>query len=318
MHRGALDEPTRVLAAHRAPRDVAVGDRAERAQHLHLLVAHGLVVEGGRRLHRDEGEELQQVVLHDVAHRAGLFVVPGAFLDADRLGDRDLDMIDVLTVPEGLEDPVREAHDEDVLDRLFSEVVVDAEDLVLAEDLMDELGERARRLAIVAEGLLDDDPRPAGPPTEAMSSDRLHDGLVRAGRGCQVEEPVRVRPELGVQLVEAAGELVVPALVRRRDEEHMVGEALPHLLVDRLRAAVLAHRPVQLLAELVVGERLPRGADDREAAGEQALKREVVEGGHELALHEIARATEDDDRRRLRRARQAQAFAKRIDDGRRH
>src|SRR5438067_317739 len=114
------------------------------------------------------------------------------------------------------------------------------------------------------------------------------------------------------------GVLSVSTVVRRRDEEHMVGEALPHLLVDRLRPAVLAHRPVQLLAELVVGERLPRGADDREAAGEQALKREVVEGGHELALHEIARATEDDDRRRLRRARQAQAVAKRIDDGRRH
>src|SRR5205823_7445906 len=60
VYRGALDEPTRVLAAYRAPRDVAVGDRAERAQHLHLLVAHGLVVEGGRPLHRDEGEELQQ------------------------------------------------------------------------------------------------------------------------------------------------------------------------------------------------------------------------------------------------------------------
>ena len=44
-------------------------------------------------------------------------------------------MIDVVPVPERLEDPVGEAEDQEVLDRLLAEVVVDAVDLLLDEDV---------------------------------------------------------------------------------------------------------------------------------------------------------------------------------------
>jgi len=56
---------------------------------------------------------------------------------------------------------------------------------------------------------------------------------------------------------------------------------------------------VQLLAVLLVRQRFSRCADDRERRREQALQREVVERGDELALREIARTPEDDDRRGL-------------------
>jgi hypothetical protein len=56
---------------------------------------------------------------------------------------------------------------------------------------------------------------------------------------------------------------------------------------------------VQLLAVLLVAQWFPRGADDRERRRQEALQGEVVEGGNELALREIARAAEDDDRRGL-------------------
>jgi hypothetical protein len=39
-------------------------------------------------------------------------------LDADRLGHRDLDVVDVGVVPDGLEDRIREPEREDVLDGL--------------------------------------------------------------------------------------------------------------------------------------------------------------------------------------------------------
>ncbi len=61
-----------------------------------------------------------------------LLVVAGAALDPDRLGDGDLDVVDELAVPDRLEDAVREPQREHVLDGLLAEVVVDAEDLVLA------------------------------------------------------------------------------------------------------------------------------------------------------------------------------------------
>ena len=53
-------------------------------------------VVGGRRLHRQVGENLQQVVLDHVADRAGLFVEGPAALDAELLGHRDLHVLDVV------------------------------------------------------------------------------------------------------------------------------------------------------------------------------------------------------------------------------
>ncbi len=100
---------------------------------LDLLVAHVLGRERGGRLHRDEREHLKDVVLDHVAHHARLLVVAAAPLDADRLGVRDLDVVDVLPVPDRLEDAVGEAEDEQVLHRLLAEVVVDAVDLRLFE-----------------------------------------------------------------------------------------------------------------------------------------------------------------------------------------
>ena len=78
-------------------------------------------------------EDLERVVLHDVARDADLLVEVAAPLDADLLGHGDLHVVDVLARPERLEDGVAEAEHQEVLDRLFPEVVVDPVDLALGE-----------------------------------------------------------------------------------------------------------------------------------------------------------------------------------------
>ena len=100
-------------------------------------------------------QQLQHVVLHEVAQRARLVVVAGARADADVLGRGDLDVVDVVAVPDRLEHVVREPERHHVLDGLLAQVVVDAEDLLLAEDARDDLLELARRLEVGAERLLD-------------------------------------------------------------------------------------------------------------------------------------------------------------------
>ena len=144
---------TSVAASSRVARD--------RAQDLDLLVAQRIGLERRRRLHRDQADQLEQVVLEDVARRAGLLVERAAVLDADRLGHRDLHVVDVAAVPERLEDAVAEPEDQQVADRLLAQVVVDAIDLRLAEDLADLAVEPLRRFEVVPERLLDDDPPPA-------------------------------------------------------------------------------------------------------------------------------------------------------------
>ena len=74
------------------------------------------------------------MVLQHVAHGARAVVVGAAPFHAERLGDDDLHVVDVAAVPDGLEEAVGEAQEEQVLHRLLAEVVVDAEDLGLVED----------------------------------------------------------------------------------------------------------------------------------------------------------------------------------------
>jgi hypothetical protein len=69
---------------------------------------------------------------------------------------------------------------------------------------------------------------------------------------------------------------------------------------------------VELLAELVVGHRRPRHADDIELGGQSLIARQVVDGRQQLALGQIARGPEDDERRRRRRGLDTKAVEERI------
>ena len=107
--------------------------RRDRLEHLDLLVAHLVGLEGRRRLHAHEREQLQHVVLDQVAQRARLVVVARPRADPDVLGGRDLDVVDEVAVPDRLEHVVGEPERHHVLDGLLAQVVVDAVDLLLAE-----------------------------------------------------------------------------------------------------------------------------------------------------------------------------------------
>ncbi len=149
---------------------------------LHLFRADGCCLEGNRRLHGDEAEQLHDVVLHDVAQRAGGLVERPAAFDADGFGRRDLHVVDVVAIPDVLEDAVREAEDEDVLHRLLAQVVIDAEDLVFVEDLVDVIVQRAGAGQVVAEGLLDDGADPAVLRSRACSCSCLPSELMMSAK----------------------------------------------------------------------------------------------------------------------------------------
>ena len=154
-HLVSLDHAGRVLT----PDELVRGERAHGLEQLRLAVANVLRGERVGRLHRHEREHLEQVVLDHVAQRAGLLVVAAAPLDAGGLGDRDLDVVDRLAAPGPLDHRVGEPEDQDVLHRLLAEVMVDAEDLRLVEDLAHDAAELARACQVVPDRLLEHDPR---------------------------------------------------------------------------------------------------------------------------------------------------------------
>src|SRR6266540_4236505 len=302
-HLLALDEAAPVLSAH----DRFRTGRVHCAQDLYLLVPDGVGREVDRRLHRRDREQLQEVVLEDVANRTGLLVVARAALDPDRLSDGDLDVVDHLTVPDRLEDPVREAQGQHVLDRFLAEVVVDPEDLVLFEVLLDRAVELACRGEIVAERLLDDEPRPAfgaAPLAERLDNRPEHDR-----RDCEVVDTVAARAALFVKLGERGREPVLAFLVGevRWDVAHAFGQRIPDVFAE-LVARVVLDRFLHSLAELVIGLLGAGHADEAEAFRQQPAKRERVQRREELALREVAGGAEDREDAWIRSPPDLQAF----------
>ena len=141
------------------------------------------------------------MVLDHVAHRAGFFVVAAASLDAQRLGDGDLHMIDVRVVPQRLQQDVGEAQRHEILHRFLAEIVIDAENVALEEDGADHIVDGRGALAVSADWLLDDDARagryePFGAETLRQRAEQVRTGreIVRADAIVGAKQRLQVRP----------------------------------------------------------------------------------------------------------------------------
>ena len=169
--------------------------RLDGMQNLSLLVANRIRIERDRRLHGGKGDQLQNVVRDHIAQRASLVVIPSALLDSQRFGHGDLHMVDVPPVPDGFEDSVRKAEDQDILHRLFAQIVVDAVNLIFRQDLSNIAVELARRIQIPSERLFDDDPPPVsvGLLRQVGCAQLLDDFPKQARRRSQVIEVIAPR-----------------------------------------------------------------------------------------------------------------------------
>src|SRR5437773_6713900 len=267
----------------RAPIAIVTPERRDCPEDLHLLVADRLVVRRHRRLHREEADHLQHVVLDDVADRAGLLVEAAAPLDAEALRHRDLHALDVVTVPDRLEERVREAEEQQVLHRLLPEVVVDPEDRRLVEHPVQRRVERLRRGQVAAERLLEHDARVA---RAARLPEPLDHGLEETRRDRQVMQ----RPPRAAELLakRREGGLVT---VFAADVAEAVAQLRECRLVD---PAVLLHTLARAGPELLERRLRPRDADDRDV--ETPAPRHRVERREDLLVDEVAAGAAEDER----------------------
>ena len=243
-----------VLAARRG--QVQRLKRPGRREHLDLLGLQLVRTEADGFFHRRQRQQLDEVVLNDVARSTDTVVIAGPAAQADVLGHRDLDMIDVVGVPDRLVELVGEPQRQDVLHRLLAEIVVDTEHRLLGKDAVDHRVELAGAGQVVPERLLDHDPAP--PVLLLAGQARLvqlfaHDGE-RLGRDGQVEGVISARAAFGVELVQRLGEPLEGRVVVERalHEAETLGQPVPHLLTKR-GARMLLDRLVDHLAEVLVG-----------------------------------------------------------------
>src|SRR4030081_2586889 len=113
------------------------------------------------------------MILQYVATCARLFVEWPPALDAYTLGGSNFNVINVISVPNRLENAVAETKDQDVLHRVFTQIVIDTEDLVLREDRINIVVQLARRFEVGAEGFLNNHANPV-PRSLLGSSHAVH------------------------------------------------------------------------------------------------------------------------------------------------
>jgi hypothetical protein len=75
---------------------------------------------------------LKLTILHDISNDAKLVEVSSSSFSAKRLFEDDLDVINVMAVPSSIEERVSEPQNQQILDHLFTQIVVNAEDLILS------------------------------------------------------------------------------------------------------------------------------------------------------------------------------------------
>ena len=119
-----------VLAAHHVAGQAVRGPGLERTQHLELFVPDRVRMGINGRLHANGTQQLQRMVLHHVAQRAGGFVETATAFYTQVFGDGDLDVSDVLAPPQRLKQGIAKAQRKQVLHRRFAQVMVNPEDLV--------------------------------------------------------------------------------------------------------------------------------------------------------------------------------------------
>ena len=105
-----------------------------------------------------------------------MVVVAGAALQRDRLVPDDVHPLDVLGMPDGLEDPVGEAQPEQVLDSLQAQKMVGAEGCLLPEAAAQELVEGARLGQAAPERLVHHHPAAVREPDGGQRLDHGSEG----------------------------------------------------------------------------------------------------------------------------------------------
>lgn len=114
-----------------AENDVINVKHIDTSQDLDLLISNVLSAESDGSLHGENGENLQQMVLHHISDDTNVVEVATSALSAERLLEGDLHVGNVVLVPHGGQELVAEPQNVQVLDHLLTEVVIDSEDLRL-------------------------------------------------------------------------------------------------------------------------------------------------------------------------------------------
>ena len=129
----------------------------------------------------------------------------------------------------------------------------------------------------------------------------LDDNFELLRRGRKIEKAIAARAAFLVEFVEPLGEFLVAGFIAEFALviEKGFGEPVPDFIAHRL-PGIFTGRFLHFGAEFVIRFRTARETDHRNCRRQLAIRGDIVESGHQLAMGEVAGRAEDHDRARLR------------------
>ncbi len=171
-----------------------------------------------------------------------VIVVAASLFHAHGFAHGNLHVIDVAPVPDRFENSVGEAEGQNVLDRFFAQVVIDAVNLLFVHHLQQLLIQRSRRIQVAAKGLFDNHPAPLMIlfRHQADSGQMLHDGTKEIRRGGEIVKVIAVGGVVLVDFLQQFLQLLVSALVGKfaGDVEHVPLKPLLQIGIDAGRPQI--------------------------------------------------------------------------------
>ncbi len=222
------------------------------------------------------------MILNHVADGAGLIVECAAALDAEVFRHGDLHALDMVAVPERLEERIREAEVDHVLHGPLPEVMVDAEDRRFGKGSEQNPVQCPGRPEVCPKGLFDDH---AGAFRAARLAELLDDRTEEHRRYGEVVRRTLRGAEFFADGRKRGEVLVVAVDVAQQAAELFEGRAVETAV---LFEAVLRTRP-----QLVEGPGGLGHADDRHV--EMAAFDHGLQRGEDFLVSQVARCAEEDE-----------------------
>src|SRR5262245_63469534 len=113
------------IAAKPATDKILRLQRGNSFEYFNFFVPKRFTIGSNRRLHRQVNQDLKQMVLNHVADGAGLIIERPPALNSEVFRHGDLHALDLIAVPERLEERIREAEEHHIVYWSFSQIMID-------------------------------------------------------------------------------------------------------------------------------------------------------------------------------------------------
>ena len=133
--------------------------RCQRLIYFHHLITEVIRIEDSRRFHSSKSYKLNQMILYHIPQSSRRFIESATLLDSQILYSGNFYVVDIIPVPERLENTIGKTEGQHILRCLFTEKMVNTVNLMFFENRSINFIQFTCRFEVVTERFFNDDTR---------------------------------------------------------------------------------------------------------------------------------------------------------------